>query len=216
MSRAPHLATLRCGVAPRQRIWDTVRKAPDIAGGGFTCSDICRAAKVEVSQAREYLAGLVAAGYLGRKDPDRRGAEARYWLVRDAGIEAPRVRRDGTPVTQGLGQEQMWRTLRLLTGDTNARELAAHASTAATPVAESAAKDYLSTLHTAGYLDCTATANATGAGSVQARYRLKRAPHGHAPGPRPPMVCRTRVVFDPNLGTVVWAPTITEEDAVHA
>ena len=44
---------------------------------------------------------------------------------------------------------------------------------------------------------------------------MKPFPHGAAPGPKPPMLCRAKVVFDPNLMAVVWAPEITEEAAIH-
>ena len=216
MSRQPHAATLRAGLSPRQRIWQAVRQAPGAECGGFTLADLSCQANIEVDLIREYFKGLVAAGYLGRQEPPGRAQAARYWLARDAGIEAPRVRRDGSEVTQGLGQEQMWRTLRLLRGDTNARELAAHASTRRAPVTESAAAQYLSVLRQAGYLDMVRPKPTGKAGtSRRARYSMKARPHGAAPGPKPPMLCRTKVVFDPNLMAVVWAPEITEETAVH-
>ena len=216
MSRQPHTATLRGGLSQRERIWHAVRQAPGLEQGGFTLADLSCKTNIEVPVIREYFKGLVAAGYVGRQDPPGIAQAARYWLSRDAGIEAPRVRRDGSAVTQGLGQEQMWRTLRLLKGDTNAVELAAHASTAAAPVAENAAAQYLCVLARAGYLDVRRLKPTGKPGtSHAARYRLKANPHGHPPGPKPPMLCRTRVVFDPNLRAVVWAPTVTEEDAVH-
>lgn len=220
MPRKP-VTELRGGVAPRQRIWDAIRAR---AGGRWTADEIQQATRVErelggtvhEGTIATYLACLTAAGIVRVVDlgPVRgRAVRKVFELVRDEGGEAPRVRRDGSRVTQGLAQEQMWRTLRMLGGaDTNARELAAHASSSAAVVSEVAAGDYLQTLARAGYLLCTAAGHGTGRGGVQARYRLRAERNT---GPRPPMVCRTKVVFDPNLHEVVWAPVVTEEDADH-
>lgn len=108
----------------------------------------------------------------------------------------------------------MWRTLRLLPGDTNARELAAHAATVAVPVSLSAAEHYLGALNAAGYLLRTQAGKGLGkAGKgIAARYRLKPARNT---GPRPPMICKTKVVYDPNEDEVVWAPFVTDEDAIY-
>ena len=67
----------------------------------------------------------------------------------------------------------MWRTLRMMPGDTNGRELAAHAGTESVPVAEASARAYLQMLHQAGYLTETVPGKGKGQGGVQARYRLK-------------------------------------------
>jgi hypothetical protein len=104
----------------------------------------------------------------------------------------------------------MWRTLRILRADTNARELAAHASTPQIQVRETAANDYLQNLHRAGYLHRVKPGHGVGRGGIQARYRLIR-----DTGPRPPMVCRADAVYDPNLGKIVWVKPVTEEDAVY-
>lgn len=210
------------GIGPRQSIWAAIRARG--IGQPWTLEDIIHATRhnrelggtVDLGTLRSYVLCLGAAGIVREVGSERvRGSAVRktYALVRDEGVDAPRVRRDGSRVTQGLAQEQMWRTLRMLGGaDTNARELAAHASSSVAPVSVIAASDYLCTLETAGYLDCTARGQGTGRGGVQSRYRLSADMNT---GPRPPMVCRTRVVFDPNLHQVMWAPAVTEEDADH-
>ena len=115
----------------------------------------------------------------------------------------------------------MWRTLRMLKGDTNARELAAHASTIAIPVSPIAAGDYLRNLHSAHYLVCTqegrgignTKAKGKGGGNgIQARYRLKP---GSDTGPRAPMICRTNVLYDPNTQITMPLGRVTEEDAIY-
>lgn len=215
MPRKPAPLELAGGKGLRQRLWDRMRAWPK--SQPFALRDIlCGDELSSEATAKEYVTGLFHAGYLDLRaaavgsGPVAQRAPARYSLSRDAGAEAPRVRRDGTAVTQGLAQEQMWRTLRMLRGDTNARELAAHAATPEIPVRESAAADYLRNLHLAQYLECTRPGKGTGRGGIQARYRLIS-----NTGPRPPMVCRTDAVYDPNLNRTVWVRPVTEEDAIY-
>jgi len=165
---------------------------------------------VNSSIAQEYLRGLAKAGFIGLTQEPTRVQPNRYRLLRDNGIEAPRVKKDGSPVTQGLAQEQMWRTLRTIKGDTNASELAAHASTSKVKVAVIAASDYLLHLNKADYLTCTAPGKGVGRGGIQARYRLTR-----NTGPKPPMVQRIGTMYDPNLNEVVWSDPVTEESAIY-
>lgn len=209
------------GKGPRQHIWEAIRRLAATGESAFTEDQIWQTVpresrnSIDIGTIRDYRRGLVAAGVLAVVSEARhRRVQATYRLVKDEGIEAPRVRKDGSRVTQGLAQEQMWRTLRLLTADISGRELAAHASTPAVPVAEVAARDYLKTLHQAGYLLCTREGKGLGIGrgGMAARYRLKASRNT---GPRPPMVCRTRVVYDPNENRVVWQPPVTDEDAIH-
>lgn len=217
MPRKP-VTELLGGKGPRQWIWEAIRRL-DATGQPWTEEQIWEAMprdvrlSVDLGAIRDYRRCLVAAEIvqLVTEARDRR-VHATYCLVADEGLEAPRVRKDGSRVTQGLAQEQMWRALRMLTGDVNQRELAAHASTPSIPVAEAAAKDYLLVLNEAGYLIPTREAIG-GRRGAQARYRLKPTRNT---GPRPPMVCRTKVVYDPNEDKIVWQPAVTEEDALYA
>lgn len=206
------------GKGPRQHIWEAIRRlaAKDEA---FNERQIWAAIPaearitIELDTVRDYRRALVNAAILKQQTaPEHHRIPATFILQNDEGMDAPRLRRDGSRVTMGLSQEQMWRTLRLLTTDTNAIELAAHASTPAVPVDRVAANDYLQTLNTAGYLICTKEGKGRGNGGTLARYRIKPARNT---GPRPPMVCRTRVVYDPNEDKVVWSPAINDEDAIY-
>ena len=202
------------GKGPRQRIWEAIRAR---AGSEWTRYQIARAAIVEDNTVTTYAQALEKAGIVvvaSRRQVSNIASENTYTLARDEGLEAPRLKRDGSRVTQGFAQEQMWRTLRLVAGDTNARELAAHAGTEAVPVTLSAAEHYLGALSAAGYLVRTRAGKGLGkAGKgLPARYRLNPARNT---GPRPPMICRTKVVYDPNEDKVVWAPMVTDEDAIY-
>ncbi len=213
------ITTYAGGKGPRQLIWEAIRR---LAGEDAFTEDtiwqsITRDARhrIDIGTIRDYRRCLVNAGILSVVSAaTRRGASASYVLVRDEGLDAPRVRKNGSRVTQGFAQEQMWRTLRMSVCDTNARELTAHASTPSVPVAETAAKDYLQILFYAGYLLRTSEGKGLGAmrGGVQARYRLKPSRNT---GPRPPMVCRANVVYDPNEDKVVWQQQVSDEEAIH-
>lgn len=211
MSRKPARLELVGGKGPRQRIWDAIRTK---RGEEWNNYAIARAADADDETAYTYVRSLKLAGYVVETRRERiSGAAARIWyrMERDCGAEAPRLKRDGSPVTQGLAQEQMWRTLRLLNGDTNARELAAHASSPNVPVSPAAAGDYLRNLRDAGYVKVTAEAKLNGRrGTTQERYCL-----AINTGPRPPMICRADCLYDPNLGKVVWQRDVTDEDAIY-
>lgn len=188
MARKPAPIELSGGKSPRQRIWEMIRKLRV-----FTVTELrgLLPGPIPLATVRTYVESLHAAGILEQ-------TPGLYELIDDRGIEAPRVRRDGSPVTMGLAQEQMWNTLHRL-GDLSARELAHHASTEAAPVAEIAAKDYLRNLLKAGYVQKVSSGKGLGRGFVQSKYRLiKRT------GPRPPMVQRCNAIYDPNLHKVVW------------
>lgn len=222
MPRKPAPIEFVGGKSRRQRVWEAIRrlagKTPEAVFGEtdiYLAIPTAERHDIEMGVVQEYRRCLVAGGVLEvvvAAGPPR--TQGMFRLARDCGMEAPRLSRTGRPVVKGLALEQMWRTLRLLTsGDTNARELAAHASTPAVPVPEATARDYLHRLNVAGYLVRTREGGGTGAGGVQSRFRLNPARNT---GPRPPMVCQAKVVYDPNEGRVVWMPTVTEEDAIHA
>ena len=210
MARKPAVLELVGGKGPRQRIWDAIRRWKK---GAFAVVDVCPG-DVPTDTARTYVRSLAAGGYITpaktRAGTTERHQIKQWTLTRDVGVEAPRLRRDGAEVTTGLAQEQMWRTIRTLKTDVSPRELAAHASTASASVAEAAAKDYLRHLALAGYMTVPKRGHGVGAGGVQSRYRLVK-----DTGPRPPMICRTKSIYDPNLGKIVWQADVTEEDAIY-
>ncbi len=127
-----------------------------------------------------------------------------YQLVIDIGIQAPRLTKDGDASTQGLGRENLWRSMKILDAF-NYIELAQTATTATVAVKPLTAQDYIKHLYRAGYLQRVSEARC---GGGLARYRLIT---GKSTGPHPPMVQRIKQVFDPNLNKIVW-PFVQEVD----
>jgi hypothetical protein len=190
----------------REAAWAAIRELKE-----FTVRDVWYRTRLSKSTVQDYLQGLTAAGILRVTDTRAAdfGARAKvYALVRDVGMEAPRVRRDGTAVTQGLGREQMWRTMRIL-GEFSVRDLAVNASTEECQVAEKDAKDYSHFLAKAGYLVVTRPGKGIGKGGVQTRYRFIQQ---RFTGPKPPKIQRIKAVYDPNLQQVVWSSREVKHD----
>ena len=165
----------------RQAVWDEIRNNPEAP---FTITEISKMVRLEISTVREYIHGLFNAGYLMKTDNQ-------YILSRDTGKDAPRVRKDGTPVTQGIGRQQMWNAMRILK-KFSAIDLAFNASTDEHRVAEGEAKTYCSILCKAGYL----------VGLANQHYTLIMSMWT---GPHPPQIQRTKQVYDPNLKRVIWS-----------
>jgi hypothetical protein len=192
MSRKPVVALASSGRPyGRQAMWDAMRQLRR-----FTLSDL--ADKWGRDAVREYAWCLEAGGYLKRVGESARFQPIVYELVRDVGREAPRLQRDGRPVTQGAGREQMWRAMKMLPNFTFV-DLAINASTEAVRVGEAEAQDYVHYLLRAKYLVIVRPATPR----AKAVYRLAR-----NTGPRPPMVTRAKVVFDPNLGCIAWCEEV--------
>lgn len=149
---------------------------------------------------RSYVRRLERGGYITLLEEQKlQGNAVRklYEIGLRAPHDAPRLSKTGEPVTQGLAQENMWRTMRIIWIFTP-RDLAIQATTEEVEVSETAAKDYCKRLKAAGYLVVVKENNGP---HSQATYRL--IPDKWT-GPKAPMIQRIKAVFDPNLGKVVW------------
>ena len=206
MARKPvHLTMSPDKVTGRQAIWQAIREARR-----FTLNGLWHATKLERATVRTYLLSLEKSGHVvrvGEQETARRAfrstgrnpnREAVYELVKDAGIEAPRVRRDGSVCTQGAAREQMWRSMKML-GRFTYQDLAIHASTDEVRVKPATAKTYVRHLLRTGYLAVIIPAVP---GQRPAVYRLCR-----NSGPLAPMIQRTDWVWDPNLRRVMGQET---------
>ena len=171
----------------RQAVWQWIR----VNDGAFTICDLQRDISLDASSIKDYLTGLTNAGYLVATKGPRRMIATLYTLVNDIGNDAPRVRKDGTPVTQGQGRQQLWNAIRILK-NFSVTDLTFNASTDDHRILESEARIYCVALCKAGYL----------VGRANQTYMLIPTMWT---GPHPPQIQRTKQVYDPNLKKVVWS-----------
>ncbi|HBU13762.1 MAG TPA: hypothetical protein DEF16_02045 [Gemmobacter sp.] len=170
----------------RQDMWAALRATPET----ITVSAIANQTGIHRSTVLRYLQALTAGGYLDAC-PAAVGQAGSWRLVRNVGHHAPRVRRDGSPVTQGEVTGQLWLAMVGLK-DFDCHDLIQNASI---EIPEATAKDYCKRLLAAGYLRVLVKADPHL--SRVARYRLIR-----SSGPKAPPVQRVRQIYDPNTGAV--------------
>ncbi|WP_164738150.1 MarR family transcriptional regulator [Frigidibacter oleivorans] len=170
----------------RQAMWLALKKVPD----RITVAELVQRTKLNRSTVTRYLKALTEAGHLEFTEPPV-GHAGTWKLIRDVGHHAPRVRADGSRVSQGEVTAQLWLAMCGLR-DFDYRDLMQNASI---DIPEATAKDYCKRLLAAGYLRVLSKADPSQARI--ARYRLIR-----ASGPRAPQVQRVRQVYDPNTGAV--------------
>lgn len=178
----------RTGVlTTREKLWAAMRELRI-----FCVPELARQAGVDRHkyQLGDYLKGLVRAKILAQ---DKAGtfAAATYTLLRDLGVEAPRVRRDGS-LLPDTAQERMWRAMKVLR-TFSVQDLVVHAALPGAPIAPGAAKSYCQWLARGNYL----TRLGRAAGDVQ-RYRFVR-----DTGAKAPQILRVKQLYDCNLGAVV-------------
>lgn len=173
---------------PRQRIWKFIRGRKD----NFTTVDISNELKINLLQSRTYLKSLAKAGFIEVAALPRNARQPVSYKFVKGPMMAPRVRKDGSRVTQGAGQNNMWRTMKM-TGQFTVSELAVASSTEDDTVTIKTAKTYIQMLTRAGYLKKIS--------HNPGRWKLPTSKHT---GPIAPMIQCTKQVFDPNLNKVVW------------
>lgn len=181
----------------REVTWAAIRKSKQ-----FTILELEGETRINLKTIYNYVIGLERAGYLKRIDDGSPTAKGMYskgtWeLIKDVGVEAPRVTKEGKHVTHGLSREQMWRTIKMIS-EFNAQDMVVHASTDDVTVTISQAKYYLKYLARGGYIRIVEKGKQGGPLTL---YRFVKARYT---GPKPPMIQRVRQLFDPNLGVVVW------------
>lgn len=147
----------------------------------FTFKDLAGESSVHKDTIRSYLAALIGSGHL---EIDGDG----YWLMRDVGVDRPRVRKDGSEVPQ-TGRDRAWMGMKMMSVFT-VRDLVATCG-----VAESDAKDYALGLHHAGILVVVEAARP----GVATKFSLPR--HANT-GWKAPSLRRDGSVLDRNTGKV--------------
>lgn len=209
------------GASVRQRCYDFMRARDN---RWWTLSELAHSAKVSLSAAQSYVHALQVGGIViehsdWSAERDRLSnrisirvafAECEYRLVRDFGVEAPRVTKGGQ-LREGLStQDAMWKAIRVLRMF-DWTDIAAAVGNDAAQVPAQTVKAYIKHLHGAGYLR-KVIADRPG---TPATWRLL---NNRDTGPRAPMIQRTKVVFDPNEGRVVhrWTDAPDEPGAETA
>lgn len=206
-------AVLKLQVAKAERLlrggahfWSVMRTL-QAERGEFTVSAIDMASNADSGDIRKFVRSLVAAGFVERIDdavvgPTGGSPVKRYRIVRNQ-ADCPRL---SSSHVQGTGQRNMWNVLRGPLGrdGITARDLAAYASTEEAPVPFETARSYMKMLVGAGYLSCLAE----GGSRKLAVWRLKPSMNT---GPRPPMILRSKLVYDQNADMIMGSP-LAEED----
>lgn len=180
-------------LAGYQAVWAVMMRFHK-EGQLFTVTDVDQQMNVDRATIRDHFYRYRRGGYIeqeGTRPQSGGGASDQkvYRLLKPM-REAPRLRRDGTMVTQGLGTEYMWRSMKMLKKFT-VKELQLAATTANVQVTEQTAKDYVKHLFNAGYLK-------------RVRRGVYVLPKSKNTGPKPPMIQKIKQVFDQNLGKVMW------------
>lgn len=185
----------------REAAWAAMRKLKQ-----FSIDDLEIATREKRRTLATYVASLRNGGYLELVGNELSSRSLRanqnlnhgdiYRLVKNVGIEAPRVRRDGSLVTAGRGRKNMWRVIKVMS-EFDFHEVAMQASVDDVTVSRNEAKDYVGHLHKAGYLRLVRKSKP----GTAARYKLIKS---RFTGPKPPMIQRVKHVYDPNLRKVVW------------
>lgn len=182
---------------PRERVWSAIRRLKK----GFSISSVQDACEpmVMFGTVRDYMRALEAAGKIRRvvdSTPVSGHGAMRTTPLFDLtckDYEAPRLLRNGTPVTQGLATEAMWRCMRVLK-TWSPQQLSDAATLGDCVVPVQTVKAYIKHLSRAGYLQVVVPSKP----GTQAVYRLVR-----NTGPHAPAVTRAKVVFDRNVGQAV-------------
>lgn len=173
--------------------WQAIRQLNP--QGPWTVKQVEYASNLPRKTALDYVKRLLAGGVVERKGTNPETHQVLYAVLVDS-IETPRFTRDGRPVYKGKGNDQMWRSMKMI-GPFDARELAAASSTEDAIVSPETAASYAKHLHRAGYLVITQEHSH----ADQRRYRLIPSRNS---GPKAPQIQKVKRVYDANLGKVMW------------
>lgn len=194
------------GKAPRRGIdhyWSVImgREMQDMT---FTVSEILDVSDADRSDVRDFVKRLHKAGLIQQTDMRPNGETVFKAVVRQSAT--PKVRRDGTVIEGASKQKAIWNAIRnaaFLRGFT-AQDLVGHSSTDTVTLERSAVQTYIQMLAKAGYL---IQLDKGGPG----RLSIWRLDPGMNTGPLPPIILRTKVVFDQNRHQVIGDLVQAEE-----
>lgn len=209
-------AVLRLQVGKTERLrrgqdffWSVMRQF-HAAGEVFTVGDVWKRsdddhrATVSTFMRRLETAGYIErVGTFGTSLAGRR--EPQFRIVRPQ-LPTPVVGRDGTGSRSGQAQQNMWNVMRRERDGWTASDLAVLASTDEVAVTRNTALAYCTRLEKAGIL---AVAD-KGCPGRPRRWWLKGSANT---GPKPPMILRTKLVYDQNTARIM-GDTLAEEERI--
>ncbi|MEP0406290.1 hypothetical protein [Roseibium sp.] len=174
-------------------------------GAAFTFAEIAgRCNDPKDDCITDFLRRLVKAGFVKvtstRRITTNVGSttdQRTYELIKRPSA-TPILNRDGRAGKQGLGQVQLWNAIRAM-ARFDATELAIAASTDEVSIERQSALAYCRHLEKAGYLQIIRK----GSGRVSRVWRLR--PKLNT-GPKPPMILRTKMVWDQNRAEIIGTP----------
>lgn len=190
--RKPAHLAMRDGKAHQQRIWDALKECPDRSSSNV----ISRKTGIHYRTVKRYMISLKREGYL--EEVRRYFGEPEFRLVRDSGVDFPKIMVGKKESYKETAKEIMWRGIRIL-GEFSAIDLLSLADTTAA-IKLSTAQRFIKHLNRAGYFDLAGKSRP----GMLSRYRLRRTMNT---GPKAPMVQSGGQVFDPNIGKIVYSVT---------
>jgi len=188
------------GKSPKQRMWEAMR----VLAKGFDLHDIARRSDQMPYDISRYLEALTKAGIVETVEDDyRKGKTRLYKLAKDEGAEHPRLNSKGERTYDHLATENIWRTLRILSGNVTVEDVISAASVGPVSLTATKVRQYLNALSEAGYLAKTPCDRPMGKPDY---FRLVA---GKDTGPRPPEIrqLESLQVYDPNLNRLIYTKT---------
>lgn len=199
MSRRPINVELRGLKTPRERVWAVILQLDGGKGGHFDKSSVQDHCNPVVGwwMVDDYLDDLEKGGFLKRVGGNGVskgvvGKPIQFALASPEKCkgEAPRVSVEGEKVTQGGGNEAMWRAMKVLP-TFDYIDIARAATLGTLVVKLSTAKSYVAYMARAGYLTTVRAAKP----GTPAKHRLAK-----NTGPCAPAITKQKRIFDRNLG----------------
>lgn len=188
--------------------WSQMREH-QAAGKEFTVGDIwCNSDEENRSSISTFMRKLEQNGYVERTGANVVGLsgrrEPKFRIVRPQ-LATPKLGQRGTG-RQGLAQQNMWNVMRRERDGWTAADLSVLASTDEVSVTRNTALAYCTRLEQAGIL---VVADKGGPGRPR-RWWLKGSANT---GPKPPMILRSKMVYDQNTARVIGEVLAEEERA---
>ena len=163
----------------RKKVWASVRKLKT-----FTKRELMFDSETNKDTSREYVNALFKGGYVEKTGEKIKGS-IQFRLCKDVGIDAPRIRRDGSKVEVPVYQK-VWNAMRIYKRFTYEDLLIAVPDTT-----KESLKSYLKYLQRAGYIKKLSRKQFF---LITSRYTGKQAPS----------IRSIKQVYDPNIEKVVW------------